>query len=106
MEENQAVAKRSFLDYLMPMSILFSAVLIAGALLYTNVLKNNDGGSKNIPESANLLDANSSLRIESYDVVLGDPEASVTLIEFGDYQCPFCGKLFLETERLIRNEYI
>ena len=30
----------------------------------------------------------------------------MTLIEYGDYQCPFCGKMFEETEKKLREEYI
>jgi protein-disulfide isomerase len=40
------------------------------------------------------------------DVVLGDPNAKVTLVEYGDYQCPFCGRFFSEVEPLIRQNYI
>jgi len=33
--------------------------------------------------------------------ILGSPNAPVTIIEFGDYQCPNCKKWFLDTKPLI-----
>lgn len=38
--------------------------------------------------------------------VLGSPSAPVTIIEFGDYQCPFCQKWNLNTKPLIEQNYI
>ena len=38
--------------------------------------------------------------------IRGDAKAKVTLIEFSDYQCPFCGKFFHETLPLIDKEFI
>jgi len=43
---------------------------------------------------------------EDDDAVLGDKNAPVTIIEFSDYQCPFCRKFWTETMPLIRSEYI
>lgn len=37
---------------------------------------------------------------------LGDPGAPVTLVEFGDYQCHFCGVFFRETEPTIVENYV
>lgn len=37
---------------------------------------------------------------------LGQTSAKVTLIEFSDYQCPFCGRHFTQTEPQITKEYI
>jgi protein-disulfide isomerase len=37
---------------------------------------------------------------------LGDEDAPVTLIEFSDFECPFCGALFNETLPQIKAEYI
>ena len=37
---------------------------------------------------------------------LGDENAPITLIEFGDYQCHFCNKFFHETETVIVKNYV
>jgi protein-disulfide isomerase len=36
----------------------------------------------------------------------GDQNAPVTLIEFSDFQCPYCGKFATETEQQIYDQYI
>ena len=38
--------------------------------------------------------------------VLGDPNAPITLIEFGDYQCHFCNVHFHNTEHRLLENYI
>jgi protein-disulfide isomerase len=40
------------------------------------------------------------------DAVLGDENAPVTIIEFSDYQCPFCGRFWSDTLPQIKSEYI
>jgi len=40
------------------------------------------------------------------DPVLGDKNAPVTLIEFTDYQCPFCGRHFTNTYGQLKKDYI
>jgi len=40
------------------------------------------------------------------DAVFGDKNAEVTLIEFSDYECPFCGKYYSETYSQIKKAYV
>ncbi len=40
------------------------------------------------------------------DPVLGDPDAPVTLVEFSDYECPFCKSYFTDTYPQIKEQYI
>jgi protein-disulfide isomerase len=40
------------------------------------------------------------------DAVKGDPKATVTLIEFTDYQCPFCSRHFEQTLPSIMKDYV
>lgn len=40
------------------------------------------------------------------DPVRGDPNAPITIIEFSDFQCPFCARFHTQTFPLILKEYI
>ena len=40
------------------------------------------------------------------DAVKGDSNAPVTIIEFSDYECPFCGRHFQQTLPQIISEYV
>jgi protein-disulfide isomerase len=40
------------------------------------------------------------------DPVLGNPDAPLTIVEFSDFQCPFCAKFYAQTLPLIKENYI
>jgi len=44
--------------------------------------------------------------VENGSPVLGNPDAPVTLVEFGDYQCHFCNVFFHSTEDDILKNYV
>ncbi|HLC96180.1 MAG TPA: DsbA family protein [Candidatus Nanoarchaeia archaeon] len=44
--------------------------------------------------------------LASNDPVEGDPNAPVTIIEFSDFECPFCGRFYGDTLGQIRSQYI
>lgn len=96
-------------DFLLPASIIIAGVMVAGSIIYL-VGSKNTGVSPNPRAESNpntqVANIASILEPKSEDVILGQPEAKVTLVEYGDYQCPFCKIMFDETEGQIRKEYI
>jgi len=47
-----------------------------------------------------------SVFTENGSPYLGDPNAPITLVEFGDYQCFFCNKYFHDTEQKLLENYV
>ena len=43
---------------------------------------------------------------EDDDAVLGDKDAPVTIIEWSDFECPFCARFYAETLGQIEEQYI
>lgn len=40
------------------------------------------------------------------DPMKGNPDAKITIVEFSDFQCPFCGRFYTQTLPLIEQNYI
>ena len=94
-------------DWLLPASILVAGIIIAGSVIYSTGLKNYAPQDSTATSSTNSAQNNAkAVKISEADVILGDPNAIVTIIEFGDYQCPFCAKFFKEVQGKITDNYI
>jgi len=83
--------------YLVPGAIMVAGLLIAGAVLYSNSLPKS--GSLQKVAAVGQAPADN-------DPFLGDPSAPVTIVEFGDFQCPFCKRFFDTTEKEIIDAYV
>ena len=44
--------------------------------------------------------------IENGSPILGDPNAPITVLEWGDYQCTFCYKFHQNTLEIIKNDFV
>lgn len=76
-------------NYTIPAAIIIAGVLVAGAIVYTKTPKS--------PPNFNLtVSENSHIR--------GNLKAPVTIVEFSDFQCPFCQR-FHPTVRQILEDY-
>lgn len=90
-------------------TFVLGAILIVGIFFFFagnndnsqtgNALVNNPAG--NVPSPTARAEVS-----EDDDPVLGDENAPVTIIEFSDYQCPFCRKFWTETFNDLKKDYI
>ncbi len=88
--------------FLIPATIIFAGVVIAIAVVYSTKNPSQNANNNNDKMAALAVLA----PISSSDFVLGDQNAPVTIIEYGDFQCPFCGKFFKDTESSVREKYV
>ena len=90
--------------YLIPASIVFAGFLVALAVVYSN-----SGWQRKLPVgsgNAGLATAEPTPELADSDPSLGNPKAPVTIVEFGDFQCPFCQRFFMTTEREVIEKYV
>ena len=60
-----------------------------------------------IDNAGDLAATNSPVQVSADDdPVMGDEDAPVTIIEFSDFQCPYCGKFFSDTLPSIEKYYV
>lgn len=46
------------------------------------------------------------VKVEATDPVKGNPNAKLTIVEFADYQCPFCERFYTDSLPQILKEYV
>lgn len=80
-----------------PVSIVLAGLLIAGAVWFK--------GSGRVDTTAAVGGKGGKIELGNLPI-LGEAKAKVEIVEFGDYQCPFCGKLFQQVEPMIREQYL
>lgn len=103
-----------------PISIIIAGIIIAGAIILTSGnLSDLLGKSNPTPNIAGVNEpsapanpqggtaAATTVKVSTDDdPVLGNPDAPVTIIEFSDYECPFCKRAFQQSFPKIKSEYI
>ncbi len=116
--ETKTAVKPPVSQLFLPISILLAALIIAGTLIYTR----NQGGNAN-NGSAQIAGNNAqvqpggtpvniptstpvNIQIGPNDHVLGNSNAKITIVEFGDFRCPFCERLFQQVEPQIKQDYV
>ncbi|HUC31472.1 MAG TPA: thioredoxin domain-containing protein [Candidatus Paceibacterota bacterium] len=97
-------------DLFLPVSILVAAIVVGGAIVFATLYKG--GGAPAAPAgtgatpTSTTMTAAQIMTLSPRDAILGDASATVTLIEYGDYQCPYCGEFFSQTEPEIVQNYV
>lgn len=107
--------EKFFEKYLVPFSVLVAGVIIGGAIYFSgqNPRPSASGsprptatpGPGQLPGPSDFSQISGQISVEG-DPYLGDPSAKVTIIEFSDFQCPFCARFDKETFPQIKANYI
>lgn len=93
-----------------PAAIIFAGVLVASAIVYTNQgalpRAERDGGEieQRAAERPRPGSLDALRPIGADDHLRGSPEAKVLIVEYSDFECPFC-KSFHSTMRQVMDEY-
>lgn len=83
-----------------PVSIVVAGLIVAGAIFFT-------GEKSGVPANPTDKPADTQVTVEPLtdkDHVQGNRDAEIVVIEYSDYECPFCGR-FHPTMEQIMSEY-
>lgn len=94
-------------------TIVACTILISGSIIFLGVQLgksgstggaevSNTGRNDNLQPLLNTVTADT----KNDDAILGDPNAPVTIVEYSDYQCPFCRSYFENAYQQIVSEYV
>lgn len=81
-----------------------AVILCAAIFVGTLVVMGPDFVQKLIPDHVQV--AEELPRAVTQSNTMGDPKAPVHIVEFGDFQCPYCLKFWTETEPQLIEEYV
>lgn len=104
-------------DHFLPVSIIVAAVIIGGSVLFATLYREGGTGgtaiqAANAPSGAAAAPSSTAPAVPTApaltprDVILGNANAPVTVIEYGDYQCPFCTRYYSQIQPLIVQDYV
>lgn len=79
-------------------------VALVGSFLYPSVRRTIGGGTP-VP-AITSAPAEASPAVRQSANTLGDPNAPVKIIEYADFQCPYCRLYWQDTEKQIIDQYV
>ncbi len=78
---------------------LVTSVVVAIAVVVVLIVANRPSGSSGRPYEP-------IVRSETHGQIDGKSDAPVRIVVFADFQCPYCGTFFRDTESVLRTEFV
>ncbi len=94
---------------LIALSIFVGCMVVAFAIIYAVDSRQPLAPVGNQPPANNLVPTTPTSvpnASSPRDVIMGDIAAPIIIIEYGDYQCPFCSQFHAQVGTLLREHYI
>lgn len=97
-------------QYLIPISIVIAGAFVAGALYLSNPVANtqpvaNNGIAQPVAQAPQPTGSTDAVRpVTSEDHIKGNPDAPIKIVEYSDFECPFC-KRFHDTMNTVMDKY-
>jgi len=90
--------------------LLLVAVFFLGYLFAKVQIQGGNGPSAQLPsqngQAAPLAPGEKVDVANGHLPVIGNKDAKVTIVEFSDFECPFCGKFYTDTLPQLKKDYI
>jgi protein-disulfide isomerase len=106
---SEVVSTRKYNPYLIPIAIVVAGIIIAGAILYaqnprlTGFEKKENTAQAPLPSEGNVPSENKKVKltVTERDHIRGNPSAPVTIVEYSDFQCPFCERFHSTLQQIL-----
>ncbi len=101
----QAIAQPSWKQNMgIPGAIVIAAALIAGAIYFDGERKGSQLNLKGGTDAEQVTPERVIAPISKDDHILGNPNAPIVIIEYSDYDCPYC-RIFHDTMKKVIDTY-
>ncbi len=95
-------------QYITPLSIIIASLIVGGAIVYSKSPQSTVGLSQKsaitqVTSPEKEEGAKAEFTITGEEHIRGNPEAPVTIVEFSDFQCPFCQRFHSTVQQIIED---